>query len=175
MGRKWKPRLSEAGSARPFVVAAFDDLEAFFQVRRELEKQFGSIEYEADSITGNVPDSLYEPVARRLCRIVSFARPIGRDEIVDVRRRTIQIESKRQYQGRPLVELDPGYVAEFSVVRTALSEDFHRIYMYGGVFAETLYYFERLAFRPYPYTPEFFRHRDVIAAFNDIRLIHVSG
>jgi hypothetical protein len=174
MAGKWKPPLSEPSAGRPYVLCAFDDLEAFPGIRKEAEARFGPVDFETESIPGDTRESLYGSMPRRMVRILSFRRPVGREELVDLRRRTLAMETKHQAHGRPLIELDPGYVSEFAIVRTALAEDFHRIYLYGGVFAETLYYFERLSFRPHIHTPQFFRRKEVVSVFNDLRLIHLA-
>jgi len=174
MGRNWKPPLSEPPAGRAFLLIAFDDLELFFDLRKDAEKKFGRVDYETDNFSGEIRESLYGGATRRLVRILSFQRPVGREELVDFRRRTLGLEQKRQAQGRPLIELDPGYVTEFQVLRSSLAEDFHRIYLYGGLYGDALYYFERLSFRPFAHTPAFFRGKEVVQAFNDIRLIHLN-
>lgn len=174
MAARWKPPLADASVGRPYVLCAFDDLEAYNGIRKDLESRFGKIDFETDNISGDTLQSQYGALPRRMVRVLSFGRPAAREELVDIRRRSLAIETKHQSHGRPLVELDPGYVVEFAVVRTALAEDFHRIYMYGGVFAETLYYFERLSFRPQIHTAQFFRRKEVLGVFNDLRLIHLA-
>lgn len=174
MAARWKPPLSEPSVGRPYVLCAFDDLEGFSGVRKDLVARFGPVDFETENISGENLQSQYGALPRRMARVLSFGRPAAREELVDIRRRALAIESKHQTHGRPTVELDPGYVVEFAVVRTALAEDFHRIYLYGGVFAETLYYFERLSFRPQIHTPQFFRRKEVLGVFNDLRLIHLA-
>lgn len=172
--RSWKAPYAKPSSARPFMLCACDDLETLELVRKDLVARFGPIDYESSTVNGETRQSLYGSLPRRIVRVLSFNRPVSREEVVDMRRRSLAIETRHQKQGRPIVELDPGYVVEFSVVRTALAEDFHRIYLYGGVFAETLYYFERLSFRPQIHSEQFFRRKEVLEIFNDLRLIHLA-
>lgn len=174
MSAVWKPPLPNPSSGRAYILAAYDDPEIFARLRSELQSNFGTIEYESASFSAEARISPYRS-PRRLAHIVSFKRPVAREELVDMRQRTLGMETRRQRQGAPLIELDPGYVVEFSVVRTSLIEDFHRIYIYGGIFAETLYYFEEFSFCPYSHTETFFRRKGVISAFNDIRLIHTTA
>lgn len=175
MSTKWKAPLGSGPSpARPYLLAAFDDADAFLSLRKDVEKRFGPADYESVAVSGDTRESLYGFLPRRMVRVLSFRRPIAREELVDVRQSCLAIETKHQLHGRPVVELDPGYVSEFTVVRTTLAEDFHRIYLYGGVFAETLFYFERLSFRPQIHTPQFFRKKEVVSVFNDLRLIHMA-
>ncbi len=173
MSPLWKPPLSEASRGRAYILAAYDDRDAFTRLRSELESNFGAIEYESEPFPAEMRISSYG-FPRRFAHIISFMRPVAREELVDMRRRTLGLESRRQKEGRPLVEFDPGYVVEFSVVRSSLVEDFHRIYIYGGIFAETLYYFDKFSFCPYNHTETFFRRKSIISAFNDIRLIHLA-
>lgn len=170
--RSWKAPYAKPSSARPYILCACDDLEALETVRKDLTVRFGAIDFESGTISGETRQSLYGSLPRRIVRVLSFNRPVSREELVDTRRRSLAIETRHQKQGRPIVELDPGYVVEFSVVRTSLAEDFHRVYVYGGVFAETLYYFERLSFRPQIHAEQFFRRKEVLGVFNDLRLIH---
>lgn len=175
MARKWKAPLAEPAPARGYLLAAYDDAEAYAEARKLVAKRFGRIDYETQPIAATERESLYGLPARREARVLSFERPVGREEMVDVRRKTLSLENELQRQGRPMVELDPGYVAEFIVVRTAIADDFHRIYLYGGIYAETLFYFEKLSFRPFLHTAPFFREKEMLAAFNDLRLILLSS
>lgn len=174
MAEKWKPILSEPRAARLYVACYFDDPEPYLTIKKSLESTFGKSDYESQSIDTELLMPLYTNTARRILRILSFRRQIGREEIVDVRKRTLAMETALQQMARPLVELDPGYVTEFTVVRTSLKDDFHHIYFYSGIFGESLCYFENGSFRPFLQTPELYRTDAVLAAFNDLRLIHVT-
>lgn len=174
MAEKWKPPLVEPGPARLFAAVYFDTPEVFLSAKKKMESKFGAVDYESQMFATELLMPLYSNQARNKMKLVSFDRPVGREELVDIRKKTLGIETGLQQLGRPLVEIDPGYVSEFTAVRTALRDHFHYIYLYGGIFAETLYYFESGSFRPFITTPEFYRSEDVISAFNDIRLAHVS-
>lgn len=174
MGRSWKPDLKEPEPARLYIACLFNQADGFSKVRKIVEAEFETIDYEANAQPDMPPDSLYSDESRNLIRILSFERPVGRHELVDIRKRTLQIESRFKKDGYPVVELDPGYVTGNTVVRTALNDDQHRIYLYGGIYAETLYFYEKLSYRPWLYTPESYKSAGMIAIFNDLRLIHAT-
>ncbi|MBI3396523.1 MAG: DUF4416 family protein [Spirochaetia bacterium] len=169
---KWKPPVNEPKPARPYVAVSFSDMDLYFKARKDLEDVFGKADFETPAIRSANLRSLYGKTAPEQIRFVSFQRPVGREELVDIRRKLLTIETKRQDNGRPLVELDPGYVADYTVVRTSLEEDFHRVYLYSGIWAETLFYFERMTFRPYSHTPDLYRESDVVTVMNDLRIIY---
>ena len=173
MSRNWKPPLCFPAPARAYLLLAFNDQDISFQVRKELISQFGRIEYE----TRDHPAALWVSnygLSYRLSRLLSFERLIKREELVDFRKRTLSIESRYQSKAMPTIELDPGYITPYTVVHTVLAEDFHRIYLYAGTYAESLLRFEKLSFRPFAHTQKFFCQKELLAAFNDIRLIHLS-
>lgn len=174
MAEKWKPPLVEPGPARLIASVFFDAPEFFLAAKKKMEAKFGDVDYESPMFATELLMPLYSNQARNKMKMLSFRRPIGREELVDIRKKTLSIETDLQQLGAPLVEIDPGYVCEFTVVRTALRDHFHYVYLYGGIFAETLYYFESGSFRPFITTPEFYRSGDVISAFNDVRLAYVS-
>ena len=166
--------MNRTQPCRAYSLVSFDEPGNYDTAKKELENAFGKIDFESTSLYRLVP-SLYDDKPRLLARIVSFERPIHREELVDIRNKALVLEEKFQNEGRPLFELDPGYVTETSVVHTTLEDDFHRIYLYHGIFGETLYVFERHALRPRPHTARFYRSPEVTQVFNDIRWILASG
>lgn len=172
---KWKPELAEPDAARMYIACGYDDPNALDEMRRRVTSEFGTIDFEAKTDTLDPVPSLYSFPEREHMHIFSLARPIGRHEMVDIRKRCLALEYRFQEYGLPKVELDPGYITEYVAVRTALEDDIHRIFLYGGVYAETLLYFERYSFRPFLHSPEFYRNAEVLALFNDMRLIHISS
>jgi len=171
---RWKPVLHEPPPCRIFCVALFDDLQRFVEVKRRLESQFGSIDYSSEAIEiGALP--LSGTIPRRHARMVSFERPAGREELVDLKKRTLSIEGEFQAEGHPLVQLDIGYVAPSSVVRAHLLDEPHRVYLYSGVYGESLLHYDRFSFRPFPHTEEFYCQKEILLVFNDLRLILTGG
>ena len=171
---KWKPIIEEPDPCRLYLALAYDDPAYYFRVKKDLESRWGPADFETEAGNSSGWKPLNGGSARRLVRFISFQRPIGREELVDIRKRTLAIEAKYQFEGRPLVELDPGYLSRYSVVRTNLFEDFHTVYLYHGIFAESLLYYERMSFRAWDHTPDFYRQPDVVTVLNDLRVIYTA-
>ena len=172
MSNKWKPLLQSPSLERAYVLASYNESETelFLRIRKQLAMQFGKIDYETQTkaiISWNADYGSHHS----LVRIISFEHLVKREQLVQLRQSTLLLEKQHQTQSLPLIQLDPGYVTQFTVVHTTLTEDFHRIYLYGGIYAETLLYFEKLSFRPFSHAPKHFHHKEMITAFNDIRTI----
>lgn len=169
---KYKTKLTEPQAGKLFCSIAYSEEIELEKAKKSLVIEFGKIEYES-SVFDTTHYVSREGNFKQIV-LLSFLRPIGREEITDIRLRTLALEADLEKKGGPVVEIDIGYVTDYTVVHTSLEEDFHRIYLYKGVFAESLYYFEKLRFRPWLHTPEFFRRPEIISVFNDLRLFHVS-
>lgn len=162
-------------AARMYIACGYDDEGALDEMRRRVTAEFGTIDFEAKTDALDPVPSLYDFPEREHMHVFSLARPVGREEMVDIRKRCLALEYKYQEYGLPRVELDPGYITEFAAVRTTIEDDIHRVYLYGGIYAEPLLYFERYSYRPFLHSPEFYRNPEVLALFNDMRLIHISS
>ncbi len=176
--KKWKPIFEKSKYARLYVICAYNSENQTFieKVKKKLIGFFDKIDFEIHfpSLLP-VPSLYFAGKEYTIYHLISFERLIHREELVDVRIKTLHIEIKTQANGSPLVELDPGYVTEQQVVRSSLIEESHKIYLYKKIFAETLYYYEKGSYKPLIHTPKFFRSPDIITTFNDLRLIYVTS
>ncbi len=174
MGEKWKPSLIEPGAARAFVVVSFTDKRRFEDIKKDLVSVFGAVDYESQ--TRYRPDyNAEEDIPGPNVNILSFKRPVGREELVDMERKCLGIQVRRQTDGKPDAIIWPGYVTDFVVIRAHTGDDFHRIYLYGGVYAEAILRFEKGSFRPFVHTHGFFKNDSIYVIFNDLRLIHLGN
>ena len=179
MGKIQKITPSPPPLARSYLLLAFSDKDLLPQLRKELISYFGPIEYE----TEDYPAAHWlssSGLTYSWIRFFSFEKLIKREELVHFRERTLKVEGLYQKRKKanspslPLIELDPGYLSPYTVVHTALIEDFHRIYLYAGIYAETLLRFEKHSFQPFPHTQRYFCQKEILSVFNDMRLIHLS-
>ncbi len=177
VGKKWKPPFEKEKLARLFIVCGYDSENNNYleKIKKKLEDFFNKIDFEIH-FTPLIPiPSLYFANKEfEIYHLLSFERPIAREELVDIKLKTLAIELQFQKNGFPIVELDIGYVTDNQVIRTSLFEENHKIYLHKNIYTETLYYFDKGSFKPFIHTPKFFRSPDIITTFNDLRLIYVS-
>ncbi len=173
MPTSWKHPISTPPQVRSYILIAFNDMTSLLSLRKDLIAKFGPIEYETENFSAKTWRSNYNLYFNHI-RLLSLKTLIKREEIVRFRKQTMTLESKYAKEGPPSIELDPGYLSQHLVVRTELQEDFHRIYLYDGIYAETIFKFIKSSFSPLEHTQEYFHNKEIINAFNDIRLIHLS-
>ncbi len=175
MGRGWKTILKEPSLVQPFLLLAYHEADILSRVRKQLVSYFGPVEYETRPFSALNWLSVHGFPYKWLC-FLCFNRLMKREELVHLRQRTLSMEAVyfSRSSNRPLIELDPGYVTYYTVVRSSLTDDFHKIYLYGGIYAETLFWYERLSFRPYSHVQQYFFRKDVVTSFNDMRAIYLA-
>ena len=173
---KWQPKLHFPSPERAYVLLAYKENGAYLlpQVEKQLTAHMGAIDYETQSQALESWCHDYGLSYSHL-RLLSFVQRIKREQLVQIRQNTLLLEKKYQEEGQPIVQMDPGYVTSLTVVHTRLREESHHVYLYGGIYAETLLHFENFSFRPLPHAPGHFRHKALLSAFNDIRTISFSN
>ena len=168
--------LKRPPPARLVMIVHFNDMNDYPFVCRDLEKKYGKIDYETAPlrIDSNEKTQLNLSTKHplRILKIISFKNLIARDAIVAIQTRILKMEKKYNKSGTTRINLRCGYVTGFSATGCSLSEDFHRIYLFNGIYAEVWYKFERMSFRPFDHTPLFMLQKSIVTAFNDIRLIY---
>ena len=174
MVKKWEHPTDTPFPARPFVIVSFDDSNLYLQARKELSSLFGKIDYESPTVNSLPIQSLYGLPPRQQLRLLSFSQMVSREELVDLRKRTMELERKLVSQGQLPVELDPGYLTEYTIIRTTLEDSYHCIYLFHNIYAECIYLFEKLSFQPTTPCPPYLRHHEVITFFQDLRVLYVS-
>jgi hypothetical protein len=73
------------------------------------------------------------------------------------------------------LRLIPGYITSHNVVISSIYDDFHRIYIFNGVYAEIVYKFESLDLKYISTAPEFFAMNDVRYFFRALREYHFNS
>lgn len=167
------PPLIAPPPARVYSIVAFNNIEDFFYARKKLAMLFGTIDYETNDYSTQGWSSIYG-VSYSWLRFISFERLIKREELVNIRQQTLQLERQKQSHWKILFDIDPGYITQYNVVRTVLQDSFHRVYLYGGIFAESFYHFSEFSYKAFEHSSEFFCRDDIIQAFNDLRIIHLE-
>jgi len=145
--------------------------------RHELEKLWGEIDLESIYFDFNKTSYYKEEMGDNLLKkFFSFQKLINREEIVDIKIKTNQLEEsikeKSNTPGRD-VNIDPGYVT-LSNITLATTKDYrHRIYLGKGIYLEnTLFYDSKnKTYKPWDWTYPDYRTEGYIEFFNKLRSI----
>lgn len=145
------------------------------RTRQLLARRFGPVDAESDLWRFDQTD-YYEPemgpdLQRRF---LSFERPIGPDELAEIKLETNALEQQiaddcmRPDVTRP-VNIDPGYLGLTKLVLASTKDRMHRIYLGHGIYAEVTLQYTRGAWQTLPWTYPDYTQPKYHAFFTQLR------
>lgn len=109
---------------------------------KKLEERFGETDFISDQYTFDFTSYYEEEMGKSLSRkFLSFKKLIKRDELIDIKIFTNNLEKKYSAQNRRKINIDPGYIAQEHLILATGKGYYHRPYLGKGVYADlTLVY-----------------------------------
>lgn len=165
--------ISKPTPASFFLIVSYESEEVFFKVKEFAENSFSKSMYESIALPKWVlPDSdkiLY--TSGNLTRILSFTRRIHREELPSLFKECLAI-SKKLRKNDPTIRLIPGYMTSHNVVIASAVDDFHRMYLFHGVYGEIVYKYFKSQLIPQEVAPSFFHSKEALYFFANLRDAH---
>lgn len=164
--------------AKLFVGIIGVNKDIILKVKGKLEKKWGKIDFESEFFNFDRTSYYKEEMGENLLKkFYSFKNLINREDIIEIKIRTNQLEEKikinKNKSGRD-INLDPGYVT-FSNVTLATTKDYrHRIYLGKGIYLENTLYYDSKAkeFIEWEWTYPDYRTKGYKEFFNKLRGIY---
>jgi len=147
---------------------------ALDEAMRRLAGSFGPVEMESPVFAFDMTGYYHDEMGGNLeKRFLCFREPVDRGALSSVKLATNGIERELARPDsdppRRTVNIDPGYVTLSKLVLASTKDYSHRIYVGGGVFAETTLRFVRGTFAPIDTTYPDYRTPLAIDFFNSVR------
>ncbi|MCB1142049.1 MAG: DUF4416 family protein [Leptospiraceae bacterium] len=170
-----KEALQRPPASTFFLIVSFNHVEVFFQAKSSAQRMFSKVYLESNTMPKWTPDISERYTSRigEVTKILAFKRRIHREELPDLKKKCIDLQIKLKKKDSS-VRLIPGYLSPHNVVLSSTSDDFHRIYLFHGVYAEVVYKYEKLQLQCLDTTPEFFYSKEVGFFFSALRDYHIN-
>lgn len=141
--------------------------------RRRLEEAFGPTDYQSEQLPFDHTDYYTPEFGPNLVRtILAFERLVDPGSLATIKRRTNDLETEWQVEGRRQVNVDPGYVSLSKLVLATTKNHAHRIYLTDGIYAEVTLHYRDGAFQGFPWTYPDYASPPYRALFGEIRDIY---
>lgn len=166
-------KLKKPEGASLWVVLSFDQEESYYLAKKLLEDSFSPVLYESNPM----PKWILPPIQRNLyltgnqTRILSFRRRIHRDELPPIYKQALKI-TKKMSKKEPSLRIYPGYLTRYNTILASSVDDFHKIYLYHGIYGEIIYKYIGSRLSVQDSAPEFFHSKEVIYFFTNLREAH---
>ncbi len=135
-----------------------------------LEAAFGEIDYMSEEFPFNFTSYYEKEMGKELQRrILSFRKLIKRNELVDIKISTNQIEKTFSIEGKRRINIDPGYIAPEHLILSTGKGYYHRPYLGRGVYADLTLVYKNKEFHTLEWTYPDYRTEEMKRLFKKIR------
>ncbi len=107
-------------------------------------------------------------------RFICFKDLISPDDLVDLKHYAFSVEQRQSRDGRRMVNIDPGYLAQEKIVLATFKNFSHRIYIGRGVYADLTLLYRKGRFVPLEWTFPDYREPEVQSFFKKARERYVE-
>lgn len=156
-----------------FALVSYELDESYYRAKESTVEIFSPVLYES------VPMPRWMlPIQERTVfitgsntRILSFERRIHREELPSLYGEAVKT-AKKIRKIDPTLRIIPGYLTRQNVVLGSHQDDFHKIYLFHGVFGEIIYKYIGSKLIVQETAPSFFHTRESIYFFTNLRESH---
>ncbi len=155
-----------------FTSILFRDTERADSTERDLRKEIGNI-FEKTAFMSFEYTRYYEKeMGSNLSRIFLLFEPLfQREQLPEIKIKTNIIEAALSWEGKRVVNIDPGYISLENVVLATTKGYAHRVYLNSGIYAELTLIYHNNTYRPVEWTYPDYGSEEIIAIFNGWRNI----
>lgn len=153
-----------------FIILSFTVESIYYKMKDALEKKFSKILFESNPLLGWIPlpvEVSFSPLGNK-SRILSFKRRMNREELPEMKEKCIQIANAYSKLDAS-IKIMPGYQTQHNTILASTLDDFHKIYLFHGIYAEVIYKYESRQLQPVDTIPLYFANKEVIYYFTNLR------
>lgn len=145
-------------------------------LKNKIEDKFGVTDYESKIIDFDKTNYYTREMGTNLCRkIFSKKQILKRDEIVEIKIKTNQIEEETSLNNSRIFNIDPGYLAEEHFVLSTGKGYAHRPYLGKGVYADLALIYKDKRFNELEWTYPDYKTLVVQNMLIEIRKIYLDN
>ncbi len=150
--------ISEPKQVLLFIAAIYNKSADISDCTNRMSNRFGGILYSSEPYNFNQYTDYYNnEMGDELSRCFIFFKDlIDREEIVNIKLKTMQLENFYSIDSKRTINLDPGYIAQEHVILSTHKGYSHRPYLSKGVYADLTLIYKNKYFESLEWTyPDF--------------------
>lgn len=151
---------------------------SFKNAEKRLVRLYGSLDITSPLITFNFTDYYEKQMGKNLKRqFLSFGSLISPEKLGEIKLRTNGLEEEIREElkeGRRVVNLDPGYLTQASLIMATAKDFAHRIPLQQGIYAHVELLFSKKDIKTLDWTYPDYRSEEYQKFFLETRRIYLS-
>lgn len=165
-------RPTEPKPVKLFFAVLFSSREKLLEAKEIFIREFGEIDFESPEFLFDETEYYKEEMGEPIYRVFfAFSKLISPDKIVEIKKKSTEIEEKLSIEGKRKVNIDPGYIDFNKVVLATYKGGGCKVYIRDGVWIDIMLRYEKGKFHPFPWTfPDFAKgkYNQVLLALRNI-------
>lgn len=153
----------------------FRDNSMFDRAKLILEKRFGKIDFESQTLPFIYTTYYEKEFGKNLKRkFIAFQDLVSAEDLPKIKIITRKLEKKLSVNGCRTVNIDPGYLSLPKLILASTKDYKHRIYLNQAIYAEVTLFYKDRSFQPWEWTYPDYRTGEYITIFNRVREIYAE-
>jgi hypothetical protein len=149
------------------------DRDLLVTAREALSVTYGRTDLESEIIPFTYTSYYNEEMGDGILRqYLSFDALIEPESIGEIKRETNALEQHYAITGKRKVNIDPGYVDLSKMVLATTKDATYRVYLGGGIFAQSTMSYRDKSYEPWPWTYPDYKSVQAIEFFNRVRELY---
>lgn len=141
----------------------------------ELETLWGPAAHGSEPLDFDFTDYYAREIGEHLTRrFIAFGTPVAPDTLRETKIAGNELETRLSVGGRRRVNVDPGHLDLSKLIVASTKDATYRVYLGGGIYAQSMLCYERGSYRPWPWTYRDYRTEIAISFFNSVRADYKS-
>jgi len=142
----------------------------------ELETLWGPVAHKSGLLDFDFTDYYEREMGAHLTRqFISFEKPVRPETLKEAKITSNELEARLSVEGKRRVNVDPGHLDLSKLIVASTKDATYRVYLDGGLYAQSMLYYEKGSYRPWPWTYADYRTEFAISFFNKVRGDYKSG
>ncbi len=162
--------LSEPRPVKLFIGLIYSKTAPVNECVKKLEDSYGEIDFMSEEFSFDFTSYYEEEMGKELSRkILSFRKLIKRDEIVNIKIFTNQLEKIFSIENKRRINIDPGYIAPEHLILATGKGYYHRPHLGKGVYADLTLIYRNKEFHMLEWTYPDYKTDQMRELLNSIR------
>lgn len=131
-------------------------------ILKTLDSHFGDREYMYGPIPFSWTEYYSDEMGENLKKCyLNYRKLINREQLVDIKLFTNELEQQHSINGKRRVNIDPGYLARDKFVLVTTKDFYHRLYLGKGIYGEETLHYRKGKYRYFSWTYPDYRQKPV--------------
>lgn len=144
--------------------------QAMEELIRGLETLWGPVAHKSELLDFDFTDYYAREIGPDLKRqFISFGTPVRPETLRETKITSNELEARLSVEGKRRVNVDPGHLDLSKLIVASTKDATYRVYLGGGIYAQSMLWYEKGSYRPWPWTYADYRTGAAISFFNRVR------